>query len=178
MWTPWESARFPAMCPEIGNSALTASGSGGISTTTTNTEEAKDFKVVITLDEPPPELRPGLSCTATIETAKETNAMTVPIQALTIREIDEADLPAFVENRVRIDVRPGEKPRIEQEGVFVVRDGVAMFRPVKTGIIGTTDIEILAGLEEGEQIITGTYRVLRTLEDETRIKIEDDDDDS
>ncbi len=163
---------------EIGNSALTASGSGGISTTTTNTDEAKDFKVVITLDEPPPELRPGLSCTATIETAKETNAMTVPIQALTIREIDEADLPAFVENPVRIDVRPGEKPRIEQEGVFVVRDGVAMFRPVKTGIIGTTDIEILAGLEEGEQIITGTYRVLRTLEDETRIKIEEDDDDS
>ena len=104
--------------------------------------------------------------------------MTVPIQALTIREIDEADLPAFVENPVRIDVRPGEKPRIEQEGVFVVRDGVAMFRPVKTGIIGTTYIEILAGLEEGEQIITGTYRVLRTLEDETRIKIEEDDDDS
>ena len=163
---------------EIGNSALTAGGSGGISTTTTNTDEARDLKVVITLDEPPPELRPGLSCTATIRTAKETNTMTVPIQALTIREIDEAELPAFVENPVRINVRPGETPRVEQEGVFVVQDGVARFRPVQTGIIGTTDIEILAGLEEGEQIVTGTYRILRTLEDETRIKIEENDDDS
>ena len=161
---------------EIGNSALTASGNGNISTTTTNRDEAKDFKVVITLDDPPAELRAGLSCTASIETAKETRTMSVPIQALTIREIDEADMPAFVENPVQVNTRPGETPKVEQEGVFVVRNGVARFQPVKTGIIGTTDIEILDGLKEGEEIVTGTYRVLRTLEDETRIKIDENDD--
>ena len=156
---------------EIGNSTLTSSG--GISTTTTS-DEAKDFKVVITLDDPPPELRPGLSCTATIETARRENVLTVPIQALTIREIDEADMPAFIDNPVYATSRPGEPVKVEQEGVFVVRNGVATFVAVKTGIIGTTDIEILDGLTDDDEIVTGSYRVLRTLEDEVRIKVEED----
>ncbi len=155
---------------EIGNSALTSSG--GISTTTTS-GEAKDFKVVITLDDPPPELRPGLSCTATIETVSRDNVLTVPIQALTIREIDEADVPAFVDNPVYATSRPGEPVKVEQEGVFVVRNGVATFAAVKTGIIGTTDIEILAGLTDDDEIVTGSYRILRTLEDEVRIKVDE-----
>ena len=156
---------------EIGNTALTSSG-GGISTNTTNTDEARDFKVVITLDNPPPELRPGLSCTATIETAARNEALTVPIQALTVREIDEADVPDFVKDPVRVNSRPDEEPKVEQEGVFVVENGVATFQPVRTGIVGTTDIEILDGLDGSEEIVTGSYRVLRTLEDEARIKIE------
>jgi HlyD family secretion protein len=157
---------------EIGNSALTSSG--GISTTTTNTDEARDFKVVITLDDPPPELRPGLSCTATIVTAKRDTALTVPIQALTIREIDEADVPSFVDNPVYATSRPGEPVKVEQEGVFVIQNGVATFQPVKTGIVGTTDIEILDGLNDDQEIVIGSYRVLRTLEDEVRIKAEED----
>ena len=156
---------------EIGNTALTSSG-GGISTNTTNTDEARDFKVVITLDNPPPELRPGLSCTATIKTAARNEALTVPIQALTVREIDEADLPDFVKNPVRVGSRRDEAPKVEQEGVFVVKNGVATFQSVQTGIVGTTDIEILDGLDGSEEIVTGSYRVLRTLEDEARIKIE------
>ena len=119
-------------------------------------QEAKDFKVVVTLDDPPPELRPGLSCTATIQTATREQILTAPIQALTIREQDT----------------PGSKKKVEKEGVFVLTNGVALFRPVKTGITGITEIEILDGLTENDQIVTGPYQVLRTLQDNTRIKIQ------
>jgi HlyD family secretion protein len=56
--------------------------------------------------------------------------------------------------------------------VFVLNAGAAMFRRVKTGIVGATDIEILDGIAENEEIVTGTFQVLRTLKDNTRIKIE------
>lgn len=144
---------------EVGNSALNR-GSGTTATTTTNgtTQEAKDFKVVVTLDNPPPELRPGLSSTATIVTANRQSILTVPIQALTIREFD--------------DPSKASKKKIEKEGVFTLKDGVALFRQVKTGITGTTDIEVLDGLSEGETVVTGPYQVLRTLQDKARIKID------
>src|SRR5215471_8635554 len=74
---------------EVGNSALTRSGGTTTATTSTSTtQEAKDFKVVVTLDDPPAELRPGLSTTATIVTATRQNILTAPIQSLTIREFD------------------------------------------------------------------------------------------
>jgi len=155
---------------EIGNSALTASGAPTTSTNT-NTDQARDFKVVVTLDDPPPELRPGLSCQVTIETASRTGTLVIPIQALTVREIEKADVPAFVENPVIVEEKPGQPVMVEQEGVFVISDGVARFQPVVTGIIGTTDIEILNGLEEGDEIATGPYRTLRTLEDEVAVRI-------
>jgi HlyD family secretion protein len=143
---------------EIGNSALTRSTSTapGIATGTGSGQEAKDFKVVITLDDPPQELRPGLSCTATILTAMRQQILTAPIQALTIRELEA----------------PASKKKVEKEGVFILTNGVASFRPVKTGITGTTEIEILDGLSESDQIVTGPYQVLRTLQDNTRIKIQ------
>ncbi len=162
---------------EIGSSALNASGNGGISTTTTNTDEAKDFRVGITLDNPPPDLRPGLSCTAVIETASESDALTVPIQALTIREIEATEVPSFIENPATNDPRPGEPLLAEVEGVFVIDEGMARFRPVRTGIVGTTDIQILDGLDESEQLVVGPYRVLRTLEDETAVRIQETDED-
>jgi HlyD family secretion protein len=62
----------------------------------------------------------------------------------------------------------------EREGVFVVLDGKkAAFRAVKTGIMGDTDVEITDGLKEGEEIVSGSYKTLRTLKDEARLKIED-----
>jgi HlyD family secretion protein len=162
---------------EIGNTAL-AEGGGGVVSTTPTTDEAKDFKVVITLDDPPTELRPGLSCTASIETAMESNVLTVPIQALTIREIDEADVPDFVENPVIVPSRSGEPVKVEQEGVFVINDGTAIFQPVQTGIFGTTDVEIVNGLAEGDEIVTGSYRVLRTLQKDAQVKVEENDESS
>ena len=72
-------------------------------------------------------------------------------------------------------VETGKKKVEEKDGVFVVEDGKkAVFRPVKTGIIGDTDIEIAEGLKEGEEIVTGSYKTLRTLKDDARIKIEDE----
>jgi HlyD family secretion protein len=147
---------------EVGNSALTRTG-GTATTTAGGSQEAKDFKVVVTLDNPPPELRPGLSATATIVTATRQRALTAPIQALTIREFDDES---------KKDSAEKAKKKIEKEGVFTINNGVALFRQVKTGITGTTDIEILEGIAENDEIVTGPYQVLRTLKDNTRVKIE------
>src|SRR5438128_801465 len=158
---------------EIGNSALARTTSSSIGTSGTG-QEAKDFKVVITLDDPPPELRPGLSCTATIETATRQQIVTAPIQALTIREFDPADPIAQSTGAVAVTgpAARANKKKVEKEGVFVINNGVAFFRPVKTGITGTTDIEIIEGLTENDQIVTGPYQVLRTLADNARVKIQ------
>src|SRR5436309_1750079 len=158
---------------EIGNSALARTTASSIGTSGTG-QEAKDFKVVITLDDPPPELRPGLSCTATIETATRQQIVTAPIQALTIREFDPADPIAQSTGAVAVTAPAARanKKKVEKEGVFVINNGVAFFRPVKTGITGTTDIEILEGLTENDQIVTGPYQVLRTLADNARVKIQ------
>jgi len=157
---------------EVGNSALTRSG-GTTTTTSGGSQEAKDFKVVVTLDNPPPELRPGLSATATIVTATRQHVMTVPIQSLTIREFDN-DSKATDSKTVdsKAESADKSKKKIEKEGVFTIKDGVALFRQVKTGITGTTDIELVDGLSENDEIVTGPYQVLRTLKDNTRIKIE------
>jgi HlyD family secretion protein len=159
---------------EVGNSALTRSG--GTTTTTAaagGSQEAKDFKVVVTLDNPPPELRPGLSCTATIVTATRQRVLTLPIQALTIREFDDDSKTEATGTGSAVPSDPNKnKKKIEKEGVFTLKDGIALFRAVKTGITGTTDIEILDGLSENDEVVTGPYQVLRTLKDNTRIKIE------
>jgi HlyD family secretion protein len=154
---------------EVGNSALTRTG-GTATTTQGASQEAKDFKVVVTLDDPPPELRPGLSATATIVTATRQGVLTAPIQALTIREFDDESKKAIEETAKKTD--DPTKKKIEKEGVFTMKEAMAFFRPVKTGITGTTDIEIIDGLLEGDEIITGPYQILRTLKDNTRIKIE------
>jgi HlyD family secretion protein len=147
---------------EVGNSALTRTGAAA-TTTTGGSQEAKDFKVVVTLDNPPAELRPGLSATASIVTATRQRVLTVPIQALTIREFD---------NDSKADSTDKARKKVEKEGVFTIKDAVALFREVKAGITGTTDLEIEDGLAENEEIVTGPYQVLRTLKENTRIKIE------
>jgi HlyD family secretion protein len=154
---------LPGHVSEVGNSALTSTGTAATATQAAS-QEAKDFKVIITLDNPPAELRPGLSCTATIITASTMDVLTIPIQALTIREFDDPEgIAEGSSNRIK---------KIEKEGVFTIKDGVAAFRPVKTGISGTTDIEILEGLTQNEEIVIGPYQVLRTLQDNAKIRIE------
>lgn len=157
---------------EIGNSPIIRT-SGPINTTTSS-QEAKDFKVVITLDNPPPELRPGLSCTASIVTATRPAALTVPIQAITVREVDPLMNSELSSDDSGIGVPPSNSrsKKVEQEGVFVIQNGNAVFRRVKTGIVGTTEIEILEGLTANEDIVTGSFQVLRTLQHNTRIKVE------
>jgi len=164
---------FKAVVTEIGDNAIVRSTGVSTSQQTTASQEAKDFKVVVTLEDPPEDLRPGLSATAKITTATRGNALTVPIQALTVRR--QADLiPVNEKGSVQAAAPEASKDKDNQEiqGVFVLRNHKAEFVPVDTGIAGTTDIEVIKGLKEGDEIITGSYKVLRTLRPGSSIKVD------
>jgi HlyD family secretion protein len=162
---------FKGKIIEIGDTAIVRSTGVAASQSTTSSQEAKDFKVVIALDIPESLVRPGLSCTAKIVTDTRPRALAIPIQALTIRQKGQLAQP-----------KPGEKlpsdpaslkaAKEELQGVFVVNSGKAMFREVKTGISGATDIEVLNGLKEGDQIVTGSYQVIRTIRNDAKVKID------
>jgi HlyD family secretion protein len=157
---------------EIGNTAILRSSGLAASQSANSTQEAKDFKVVIALDSPPDEIRPGLSCSAKITTATRKNVLAIPIQALTVRT--KADLePQQPENAPAAPANPNDKSRKEEiQGVFVVVNGHAEFRKVETGITGSTDIESITGLKEGEEIVTGSYKAIRTLRNLARLKVD------
>jgi len=203
-----EGLEFGGEVTEIGASALVR-GSGTSSQTTaqlgSNTgNQPKDFKVTITIKDPPAKLRPGLNATADITTATTKAVLAVPVQAVVVRELDKEGKvvdpdavseagPAREGNTV---TQVGREKGEEKEGVFVVEKEKAVsrigqivqvlqmgwvfvgekekavFRPVKTGIMGEADIEITEGLQEGQEIVTGSYKTLRTLKDEARIKVE------
>ncbi len=164
---------FHGTVTEIGNNAIVRSTGVSTSQATSTSEEAKDFKVVVTLTDPPADLRPGLSSTAKITTATRSNIVTIPIQALTVR--NQADLApkdggkSAVHAAAPVDAA---KQKEEIQGVFVIRNKKAEFVPVETGISGTTDIEVLKGVQEGDEVITGSYKVLRTLKPGTSVKID------
>jgi HlyD family secretion protein len=157
---------------EIGNTAILRSSGLAASQSANSTQEAKDFKVVIALDNPPDEIRPGLSCSAKITTATRKNVLAIPIQALTVRT--KADLePQQTENAPSAPANRNDKSRKEEiQGVFVVVNGHAEFRKVETGITGSTDIESINGLKEGEEIVTGSYKAIRTLRNLARLKVD------
>ncbi len=160
---------------EIGNTAIVRSTGVAASQTTTSSQEAKDFKVVVALDNPPDDIRPGLSCTAKITTATRNHVLTIPIQALTIRQ--KGDLEAKPKNNAVVQAAKldpaAEKARKEEiQGVFVIAGGKAEFRKVETGITGATDIEVLSGLKENDEIVTGSYQVIRTIRPEAQVKID------
>ena len=142
---------------------------------------AKDFKVVVTLDSPPENLRPGLSTTAKIKTAEKKNVVAIPIQALAIRsrkDIDDAkkNSKGGSSGSVTLAAPPPSAPndpkKDEIQGVFVINGKKAIFRPVKTGISGVTDIEVTEGLQPGDEIVIGSYKALRTLKPEAQIKVD------
>jgi HlyD family secretion protein len=167
---------FVGHVTEIGNTAILRSSGVAASQSATSTQEAKDFKVVVALDNPPADIRPGLSCTAKITTATRQNALSIPIQALTVRTKGELEDDAM-QNRKQNQQAPldpaQQKARKEEiQGVFVVNDGKAEFRKVDTGITGTTDIEVLSGLQQGDQIVTGSYKAIRTMRNGARVKID------
>ena len=163
---------FHGTVTEIGNNAIVRSTGVSTSQATSTSEEAKDFKVVVTLTDPPADLRPGLSSTAKITTATRPNVVSIPIQALTVR--NPADLiPKDGKGAVHAaaPVESG-KQKEEIQGVFVIRNKKAEFVAVETGISGTTDIEVTKGVQEGDEVITGSYKVLRTLKPGTSVKID------
>jgi HlyD family secretion protein len=167
---------FKGHVTEMGNTAILRSTGVAASQSAISSQEAKDFKVVIALDSPPSEIRPGLSCTAKITTATRQNVLTIPIQALTVRQKGELEpkTPAKTGAQAATKTDPAaEKARKEElQGVFVVSGLKAMFRKVETGITGATDIEVLSGLKQGDEVITGTYQVIRTIRNEAQVKVD------
>jgi len=153
---------------------------------TTSNQEAKDFKVVVTLDNPPDDLRPGLSATAKITTAQKKDILAIPIQALAVRtqkDLEDAEkksggnqpsiaLAASTPPADGSDPSQTDPEKREIQGVFVVRNKHAIFIPVQTGISGVSDIEVLSGLQTGDQIVTGSYKALRTLKPDAPIKVD------
>ena len=180
---------FSGRVTEIGNSPLRAA--------TGATGEAVDFEVKITLDGRVPNIRPGLSAKAEITVAERSQAVAVPLGAVTVRS-----LPLKAEEiqvyRGKQGARQKEaledlgftgKPegaageeddaqrieRKETEGVFIIVDDFARFVPVEIGIAGEEDFEVISGLDEGQQIVTGPFRILRELKDGAQVKIKSKD---
>ena len=175
-----EGKTFAGRVTEIGNSPIQTTGQTAGQRTATN------FKVVVTLDEAAPEIRPGFTCTAEISTATRANAVAVPIQALTVREL-EYDQAGTVVPKPRpapasrfsfsfgapaqpaAPAAPSELPvghtRKEIEGVFLIRDGKAVFTAVEVGIAGERYFEVTSGLEAGDRVITGPFESVRNLFD-------------
>ncbi|MBZ5719304.1 MAG: efflux RND transporter periplasmic adaptor subunit [Acidobacteriia bacterium] len=169
---------FKGVVTEIGNNAIVRSTGMATSQQTTASQEAKDFKVVVTLQDPPDNLRPGLSTTAKVTTATRSNALTIPIQALTVRQKADLEQQSNDKGSVQAAAPPKEaskdknKDKQEIQGVFVIRNRKAEFVPIDTGITGTTDIEVLSGLKDGDEIVTGSYKVLRTLKPGASVKVD------
>lgn len=164
---------FTGRVTEIGNSPIQVTGPAA--------GQATNFKVVVTLDEGIADVRPGFTCTAEITTAVRENAVAVPIQATTVRELvvneaGEIVRPPDTGRRTRrtaavqaAELEPGQS-RQELEGVFVAADGKARFTPVKTGIAGDKYFEVLSGLNEGDAVIVGPFASVRELADGAAVK--------
>jgi HlyD family secretion protein len=175
---------FHGTVSEIGDNAIVRSTGVATAQQTTTSEEAKDFKVVVTLTDSPPDLRPGLSTTAKITTASRSSVLAIPIQALSVRSkaqlAQEKAAPGSVHAAAPVskDVsneKNNDKSKDQKDdvpGVFVIRHKKATFVPVTTGIAGTSDIEVVNGLQEGDEVITGSYKILRTLRSGSSVKVD------
>lgn len=165
---------FTGRVIEIGNTAILRSSGVAASQSAVSSQEAKDFKVVIALDNPPADMRPGLSCTAKVTTATRANALTIPIQALTVRTKGDLEATDEKKDSVQAASNPAaERAKKEEiQGVFVLVGDKAEFRKVETGITGATDIEVVGGLQENERIVTGSYKAIRTMRNGARVKID------
>ena len=170
-----EGVKIKGEVTEIGSSALVRGATAAQTGAASTANQAKDFKVTVTLEDPPSTLRPGLNATAYIETARKPGVLAIPIQAVVVRALDKQGKVIEIAANPAEGSPGGEAPKEkgeEKEGVFVVGKGQALFRPVKTGIMGETEIEVADGLKEGEEIVTGSYKTLRTLKNEARVKTE------
>jgi HlyD family secretion protein len=175
---------FKGRVTDIGNSPIQAAAQAQA----TGQRQATNFKVVVTIEDQVPDIRPGFTCTAEITTATRKSATAVPIQSLTVREMlfdDKSTLihepPPPVQRRFfgtapsvppppPPDPAPGQA-RKETEGVFVVRDAKVVFAPVKVGIAGERYFEVLTGLKPGDQVVTGPFDSVRQISDGSAVKV-------
>ncbi len=177
---------FRGRVTEIGNSPIQT----GNTTNAIGTPQATNFKVVVTLEEEIPDVRPGFTCTAEITTATRKGVVAVPIQALTVREMLHDPKGTLVHEPPpprpsRFQFRPAEEApatppeppeghtRMETEGVFVFRDGRAVFVPVKVGIAGERYFEVLSGANESDRVITGPFNSVREMADGAEVRLQE-----
>jgi len=169
---------FAGKVVEIGNSPIAASAG-----TTSSTSQATNFLVKVKVTDQIPDVRPGFTCTAEITTATRKAALSVPIQAMTVREMvidregnivhdDKAGRGRGGVGSVQAAELPAGQERKELEGVFIVADNKARFVPVKTGIAGEKYFEVLSGLKAGDQVIVGPFNSVRELKDGGAVKID------
>jgi len=179
---------FKGKVTEVGTQAVLRTSGLASTQSTTGNQEAKDFKVVVTFENPPDGLRPGLSSTAKITTAQKKNVITIPIQALAVRTKNDLDEAAKQSGHDSVTLAAGRpaagassagastssltSKNPDVQGLFVIRNRRAEFVPVTTGIMGVTDIEVVDGVREGDQVITGSYKTLRTLKPDARVKVD------
>jgi HlyD family secretion protein len=142
---------------EIGNSPILSSSVTG--------QQGVDFKVVITLTDTIPNVRPGLSADAEIVVAQRDSALSIPIQSLTVR--GKKDIKWFAAS----DSLTADGGDEDIEGVFVVSKGRALFRMVKIGISGSKYFEVVSGLDVNEDVVSGDYKAIRDLKDGQRVEV-------
>jgi HlyD family secretion protein len=167
---------FEGTVTKIGSSALQAAMG--------SSQQATNFEVEVTLEGQVPGGRPGFSCTADITTATRDNVVSVPIQALTVREVvrnekgeivrEDKDEKRRKKRRVESDDLPDGHTREEEEGVFVVRDEAVAFTPIEVGIAGEKYFEVLSGLEDGDRVVTGPFSSVREMGDGDSVKIKEE----
>ncbi len=173
-----EGVKIKGDVTEIGSSAIPRGQAGSaVTAQTTTANQAKDFKVTVGLKDVPAGLRSGLNATAEITTATKEKVLAVPIQAVVVREVSKEGKVMDPGALQAASGEPGGGAATrakgeEKEGVFVLRNGEVVFTPVKTGIVGETDIEVVEGIKEGDEIIIGSYKTLRTLKDKAKVKPE------
>ncbi len=167
---------FEGQVTKIGSSAKQGQNAMSADTGQTGT----NFVVEVTLTDEVPGVRPDFSCTAEITTAVREHTIAVPIQALTVRELEYDSNGTRVRHQKkdkndgkRRDAIPPAHRLEEVEGVFVHRDGEAVFTPVTIGIAGERHFEVLAGLDAGDGVITGRYSAVREIADGARVKLEE-----
>jgi HlyD family secretion protein len=172
---------FAGHVTEIGNSPIQPTGNNA----NTNTAQATNFKVVVVLDEEVPDVRPGFTATADIVTARRSHVLSVPIPAVAVREVvydandqivrpppsDKQKRPTPDAAALPPELLPGQTRR-ETEGVFVMREGRAVFTPIHAGIAGDRYFEVLSGLSDGDEVITGPYNSVRSMADGDQVKVE------
>jgi HlyD family secretion protein len=160
----YPDTNFTGRVTKISHSAqLTAT-----QTASGSNDRAVDFDVEVTLDNPPRDVRPDLSCTARMVTDTRARALSIPIIALTVRDHERVPIEDSTMDTTRL-----KKLGKEAEGVFVVREGKATFRPVKVGIASDEYFEVIDGLRDGETIVAGTYQAIRDLKDGARVRAAD-----
>lgn len=169
----YPDSSFSGVVTEVGNSAVRSQLGLG--------QTSVDFKVVVAVEDSIPHVRPGLSASVEIDVAEVRDCLSVPIQCLTLRkESDLADAPGAARPdsagdsaaAVLGDEKAGKQRTDEEiEGVFVVRDGKAVFQRTVVGIAGSRYFQVLSGPAEGDRVVVGPFKAINELKNGDPVKV-------